>query len=115
MRVWPTRRVDPATMRRSPRARTATALPPVRGSWDVEAGVAVDDAALRTVWVMADEGLDPLAWAVIVWLPVASPDVLNVARPPTSGAVPSSVDPSKKLTMPAVEPGPTTVATNVTT
>ena len=55
----------------------------------------------------------PLYFAMIVWLPKVSDDVLKLAIPPARATVPSGVTPSKKVTVP-VGAEPVTVAVNVT-
>src|ERR671926_342487 len=49
----------------------------------------------------------------MAWLPTASDEVVNVATPPESTALPSAVAPSVKLTVPLAVDG-VTVAVNVT-
>ncbi len=57
----------------------------------------------------------PANRAVILWTPVDNVEIDNVAWPPARATVPKLVELSRNVTLPpAVEPGPTTEAVNVT-
>src|SRR5579859_5718932 len=76
-------------------------------------------AALTTCETVPELGLksgSPLYCAVIMCVPAASCDVENVATPAVSGAVPSTVDPSEKPTLPLGVPpeGEVTIAVKAT-
>jgi hypothetical protein len=68
-----------------------------------------------TVVVDAANEKSPLYCAVIVYVPIASDEVLNAACPPATAALPMNVPLAKNETLPVGVPGvPLTVAVKVT-
>src|SRR5262249_50297000 len=114
-------RTRPVAFAGDTEALSVTAWPRFEGlRLDVRTVVAL---ALLTVCESADDELlakvpPPLYCAVMTCVPTARPDVDSVATPlPSSGADRSSVDPSRKLTVPVGVPLPneeTTEALNTT-
>jgi hypothetical protein len=82
--------------------------------------IAVVVVATSTTWttageVLAEKLLSPSYAAVIEWLPAARLEVVKLALPSVSAAVPSVVAPSLNVTVPAAAPpDEVTMATKVT-